>query len=249
MNIIKSICVLSKAKKPNQLCLLLKSSLLIFISKSTSSNPQLSSFLSNFSQFKPILDTYPSTDIELHPQESNSTLNKDRDILDKESNFFPLKTKKKSSLIQDSIRCSLDSTNSLEFSEQEVRKLLKVFSLLNSKKIKILILLMENNETNIRKLAVILFQILLNKSSSKIHFVEKCALGYVPGLYCLTRLKYLQNKGATGEDIIMLISHIRNYVKAKLTQIHLKGDSLQGKIFLHRVHQINLKRLFLVLRI
>ena len=233
MNIIKSICHLCKTKNTNQLLSLLKSTLLLFITKSTPSNPQSSIFLAHFPQFKPFLQVYPSTDIELNTQDSDPFLYKDKDILERDHMSFPLKTKKKSSLIQDSLRCSLDSANSFDFSIQEVRKLLKIFSLLNSKKIKILILLMENNDLSVRKLAMILFQILLSKTKSKIHFVEKCALGYVPGVYCLTRLKYLQNKGARAVDVISLLNKIKSYVKAELTRIKLKNESVHGRIFIY----------------
>ena len=89
---------------------------------------------------------------------------------------------------------------------------------------------MENNDLSVRKLAMILFQILLNQTKSKIHFVEKCALGYVPGVYCLTRLKYLQNKGAKGTDVISLLSKIKSHVKTILTRIKLRNESVEGRI-------------------
>ena len=227
MNIIKSICLLCKEKKPNHLKSTLISVIQKFISQSSPTNPQLLTFLSQFSQFKPSLKFYPSTEIELNTQASESKLEKDNDIFDKEVNMFPLKAKKKN-LVSDPLHTSINSQHVSDFSIQDLKRLLKVFTLLNSKKIKILILLMENKDLSIRKLSIIFFQILLFQSKSKIHFVEKCALGYSPGLYCLTRLKYLQLKGAIALDVIFLLDQIKGYVKTMVTKIKLAGEPVQG---------------------
>ena len=228
MNIIKTICLLCKEKKTSKLLSVLGSCLRLFINKTNPIDNQLSSFLSQFTKFKPSLQIYPSTDIELNTMASDSLLNKD--FLDRGSNVFPLKPRKKSSLIQDPLLCSLESNNFFDFSSKEIKSLFKVFPLLNSKKIKILILLLENGDVKVRKLATIFFQVILKQSKSKIHFVEKCALGYAPGLYCLTRIKYIQLKGASALDLMFLFEQIRGFVKTMITKIELNHHSIHGKI-------------------
>lgn len=119
--------------------------------------------------------------------------------------------------------------SSTHISLQESNNLLKVFSLLNSKQIKELLRLIEYISKPIRKLAALLFQILLFKSKSKVHFVEKCALGFVPGLYCISRLKFIGLKGATPSDLILLLEQIKGHVKTVLTKVQIRNQPISGK--------------------
>jgi hypothetical protein len=229
MNIIKSVCLLCKDKKGEQLKDLLQTVLQAYISKFSGSNPSLASFLDHFGKFRPSLHSFPSTEVELNTQASDSKLDSPLHLLDKKANAIPLKTKKRPQLPHEILRFSIDSQKVVDFSQQEIKCLLKVFTLLNSKKIKILILLMENKDLEVRRLSIVFFQVLLNLSKSKVHFVEKCALGYSPGLYCLTRLKYLQQKGAAALDLLFLIEQIKGYVKTMVTKIKLEGCCIYGR--------------------
>lgn len=231
MNIIKTICILCKEKNASGLSELLRSTLLMFITQSCPSDPALDAYLSNFSLYRPVLQIYPSTDVELTSQTSDPLLNNN-------SNALLVRSKPQPGISG----VSLDEMSNFDFSVQEVRRLSKVFALLNSKKIKILILLLENQDLGVRKLALLFFQVLLFQSRAKVHFVEKCALGYVPGLYCLTRLKYLQLKGARGQDVALLLAKIKAHVKAIIAKLRLSSSNVRGRV------PINL-RLLLGLRV
>lgn len=226
MNIIKRICQLCKDKQKPQLSSMLKNILEVYISRYNISNTPLKAYLDQFNTFRPGLQCSASTEVELDTQPSDAQLESKNDLLEREGPKIRLKTRKN----QEASHFSVDSFKALDYSAQEIKRLAKVFTLLNSKKIKILILLMENKNLEIRRLSVVFFQVLLAQSKSKVHFVEKCALGYSPGLYCLTRLKYLQQKGAAALDVLFLIEQIKGFVKTAVTKIKLNGHCIFGMI-------------------
>lgn len=66
-----------------------------------------------------------------------------------------------------------------------------IMNQINSKDIEKLLTLLENKESTIRKLALLVLCFLLQNGKSKVYFLEKCGLGLRVGKVFLTRLKYL----------------------------------------------------------
>lgn len=137
---------------------------------------------------------------------------------DKKQKSFKIQTNDKQNINFD--RCS--------FSKRSFRSLNKVFCQFDSKMIKRVLGLIEHPNLRIRKRNIIFLQILLDKSISKVHFVEKYAIGFCSGLYLLTRLRYLGNKAGSELDVIFLLEQIKGFVRTLLTKIKLSGEPIFG---------------------
>jgi hypothetical protein len=142
--------------------------------------------------------------------------------------------KKKSKKIKKSILDSISSGSSSTHLVKEVEitfnvdKLSSIFPLLGSKHIKELLRLMDNSNKEIRQLIVILFQILLFKSNGKIHLIEKCALGFMSGLYCLSRVKQISSNPSSAFSFLYLIREIREFVQKTISVVQMKNFALKG---------------------
>ena len=114
---------------------------------------------------------------------------------------------------------------------KEVKKLSDVFTKTGSQKIKQLLMFLENTNSSIRKLGLILFQIILKRNKSKMYFIEKCALGFSNGLYLLTRMKWLSKISNNDGKIFMLLIKIRKYINEIKMKVLVKSKSFDGNIF------------------
>ena len=88
--------------------------------------------------------------------------------------------------------------------------------------------MLEHKNLIIRKKNILFLQILLEKSISKVHFVEKYAIGLSPGLYLVSRLRHIGSKAGSEVDIIFLLEQIKGFVRTVLTKLKLNHESLFG---------------------
>lgn len=83
-----------------------------------------------------------------------------------------------------------------------------IMNQINSKDIEKLLTLLENKESTIRKLALLVLCFLLQNGKSKVYFLEKCGLGLRLGKIFLTRLKYLTLNVKNQDVSIEILSRI-----------------------------------------
>jgi hypothetical protein len=122
-----------------------------------------------------------------------------------------------------------NSPNStLQIKQEWVRSLGKVFSILDSKAIKQLLLLLEHPKETTRKMIMLLFQILLQKTQNKIHFVEKCAIGFSPGVYIVSRMKYVYSVSSDFGNVFGCLMAIKRHFRVIKSKLEIENNSLKG---------------------
>lgn len=109
-----------------------------------------------------------------------------------------------------------------------LKSLGKVFSVLDSKAIKKLLLLLEHPKETTRKMIMILFQILLEKTQNKIHFVEKCAIGFSPGVYVVSRMKYIYSAVSDSKQVFGTLSGIRKHFRNIKVKLEIESKRMEG---------------------
>lgn len=119
----------------------------------------------------------------------------------------------------------------LQVKPEWLKGLLKVFSLLDSKAIKKLLLLLEHPKETTRKMIMVLFQILLKKTESKIHFVEKCAIGFSPGVYVVTRVKFVHSITQNHHKVFQCFMEIKRHFRTLRLRMELENKKLEGGCF------------------
>ena len=116
----------------------------------------------------------------------------------------------------------------------QLKKLGKVFFKMNSNDIKNLLKLLDHPKSKIRRLMILLIQILLKSKRAKKRFIDKCGLGIKPGLFMINRLKDLAWDNQNEINVFMLIKQINEFItkiekKIVKSKIILKGTHI--KIF------------------
>lgn len=118
--------------------------------------------------------------------------------------------------------------SSLQIKPEWIRSLSKVFSILDSKAIKKLLLLLEHPKETTRKMIMVLFQILLQRTQNKIHFVEKCAIGFSPGVYIVSRMKYIHSITADFRNVFACLMAIKKHFRVIKSKLEIENKHLQG---------------------
>lgn len=112
---------------------------------------------------------------------------------------------------------------------EDVKLLDEIFIKMGSQNIKQLLMLLEHKQINYRKLALVLFQILLRNPQSKLHFVEKCALGSSEGIYLLSRLKWVSLLPNDSTNTFSLMMKIKKCINDLKFEMDLKKSNCKGK--------------------
>ena len=110
----------------------------------------------------------------------------------------------------------------------QIKNLATVFCELSARQIKTLLELLEHKKGRIRKLMMVLFCVLLEKSRNKERFINRCALGTCPGLFLLSRLKIISRDPDKSVFLYILLKQIKAFIKnlelkMKLNLIAVKG--------------------------
>ena len=206
----------------------------------------LHNFIQNFSTdpvFFPKFETY----FELFQPSKMITIKKDVDFFDmvyqsdddeKKNDPIFLEGETKLSLSRDLSplklneiepnKANLETCDDLVLKPEWVRALSKIFSILDSKGIKKLLLLLEHPKETTRKMIMVLFQVLLQKTESKVHFVEKCAIGFTSGLYLISRMKYVYARVQNGVLIFQLLRKIKKYFKTTCSKLEIMNETMRG---------------------
>jgi hypothetical protein len=119
----------------------------------------------------------------------------------------------------------------LQIKSEWIKSLSKVFSILDSKAIKHLLLLLEHPKETTRKMIMIMFQILLQKTQNKIHFVEKCAIGFSPGVYIISRMKYIHSVTSDFKNVFACLKAIKKYFRTVKSKLEIENKALDGNFF------------------
>lgn len=119
-------------------------------------------------------------------------------------------------------------TRQIEIKAELLPDLGRIFTLLDSKSIRRLLVLLEHPKKSTRRLMVLLFQVLLQRKKNKVHFVEKCAIGYSGGTYLLSRLKYAHGKCEDAVQIFGLLSAIKRSLRSLEVKLRIEGVSIPG---------------------
>ena len=117
----------------------------------------------------------------------------------------------------------------LEVKQEWLKALGKVFSVLDSKAIKKLLLLLEHPKETTRKMVMVLFQILLQKTQNKVHFVEKCAIGFSPGVYVISRMKYVHSMAQDSSKVFACLTAIRKYFRTTKSKLGIENKQMPGQ--------------------
>lgn len=110
-----------------------------------------------------------------------------------------------------------------------LRSLGKVFTVLDSKAIKKLLLLLEHPKETTRKMIMLLFQVLLKKTQNKVHFVEKCAIGFSPGVYVVSRMKYVQLKFDDSLAVFQCLAGLKKFFKTAKSKLEIENKRMRGE--------------------
>jgi hypothetical protein len=116
----------------------------------------------------------------------------------------------------------------LKIKPEWLKGLAKVFTLLDSKAIKKLLLLLEHPKETTRKMIMVLFQIILLKTENKIHFVEKCAIGFSPGVYLISRMKFVYSVSKDPVAVFRCLSQIKKHFRTIRMRLELEDKKLKG---------------------
>ena len=119
-----------------------------------------------------------------------------------------------------------------DIKEEWINNILKIFTLLDSKAIKKLLYMYESPIKSIRKLTMILIQILLFKTDNKIHFIEKCALGFTEGVYVISRIKTLVLITKQYLPIFTLLNDIKKFIQNIISKNKIQNHKIDGILFI-----------------
>jgi len=77
-----------------------------------------------------------------------------------------------------------------------------------------------------------MFQILLQKTQNKIHFVEKCAIGFSPGVYIISRMKYIHSVTSDFKNVFACLKAIKKHFRTVKSKLEIENKALDGNFFL-----------------
>ena len=200
-----------------------------YISKYKSTPEDLHSLTPHFKIFQPskILTLKNNADFFDIVYRSEDDIKK----IDKSSNDGETKLSISRDLSPKIDQNSLDNqspTKKQKIKNEWLKSLSKVFSILDSKAIKKLLLLLEHPKQTTRKMIMILFQVLLESTQNKIHFVEKCAIGFSPGVYIVSRMKYIYSAVSDSKQVFGLMISLRKHFKTIQIKLEIENKRIQG---------------------
>ena len=159
--------------------------------------------------------------------------NEDKNLKDGDKDS-QLRTKKTMQSLRENSELNKDlspdpfQTKPIEIQSELLPDLNRIFTLLDSKSIRRLLVLLEHPKKSTRRLMVLLFQILLQKKKNKVHFVEKCAIGFSRGTYLLSRLKYSHAKCQDSTQIFGLLFQIKRRIRDLEFMLQIQSVSVTG---------------------
>lgn len=103
-----------------------------------------------------------------------------------------------------------------------------VFGELSAGQIKSLLELLEHKKGRVRKLMLVLFCVLLDRSLNKARFIDRCALGPSGGLYLISRLKVVTRDVEKSVFLYILLKQIKGYMKNLELKMRLNGVNCKG---------------------
>lgn len=204
-----------------------------YIVKCTSSNSQSRKLFDNINSFKPskIIRINKDTDLFDVLYESEEEISKSKHKMITMDTKLSL-GKETSTKIKkfEIIEMSHSPTSEhFQIKNEWIKTLNKSFVLLDSKEIKRVLYMYEHPKESIRKLVLVLLQILLFKPESKIHFIEKCALGFSEGIYILTRMKYIFKLIDDQMAVFCLIKEIKKFFENNITKNMVQNKRVKGR--------------------
>jgi hypothetical protein len=108
----------------------------------------------------------------------------------------------------------------------DLKNLENVFTKIKSNNIKKLLQLLDHSKPKVRRLMLLLFQILLKSKSAKKKMVDKCGISTGNGLFLLTRLKDLVWDNENEVYLFLLLKEINVFIK------NIESTMLKDKIVL-----------------
>ena len=111
---------------------------------------------------------------------------------------------------------------------QDLKKLDNVFKNIKSKNIKKLLQLLDHKKSKVRRLMVLLFQILLKSKEAKRKMIDKCGLSTGDGLFLISRLKDLVWDNQNEVYLFLLLKEINQFINTMQNTMRKNKIILKG---------------------
>jgi hypothetical protein len=111
----------------------------------------------------------------------------------------------------------------------EIKRLDKIFDSLNSRDIKELLHLLDHTNVKVRKLMVLMFQVLLKTKNFKRRMSAKCGLESGPGMVLVNRLKDLAWDPQNEVYLFVLLKQLKSFVEARNLEMQLGKIATKGR--------------------